>query len=147
MPAIYEEFGVKFLYPENWQIIDEETYEWPRTVSLELPGGGTWSLHVYPPQSDEDALMQEVIDSLKSEYGDDIEVLSAEDKIDDAIAYGYDLNFFYLDLLVAAKIRSVQTPSGTLIWMAQAEDRDFEANLPVFSAVAHSLMQTQVVVD
>ena len=47
MPAVYEKLGVRFLYPENWQITDEELDGWPQSVSVQSPGSAFWSLHVY----------------------------------------------------------------------------------------------------
>jgi len=55
-----------------------------------------------------------------------------------------DLAFFYLDLLVEAKIRCLRTPSAAFVWLYQAESREFEKIEPVFQAIAVSMLQTQV---
>jgi hypothetical protein len=120
MPAVYENMGVRFLYPENWSVTDEEDDAWPRTVTLQSPQTGFWSLHVYPPAQDVKPVVKELIGA------------------------GVDLAFFYLDLLVEAKIRCLRTPSSTLIWLYQAESREFETMEPVFQAIAVSMLQTQV---
>ena len=52
MPAVYQQFGVRFLYPENWSVLDEETDEWPRAVTLQSEETGFWTLQVYPPGFD-----------------------------------------------------------------------------------------------
>lgn len=143
MPAVYQDIGLKFLYPENWSIIDEETYEWPRSVTIQAPGGAFWAVHVYPPLSDEEALMQEVITSLRAEFHE-LEVLDAEETISDCPTHGYDITFFYLDLLVEARVRSLQTPSATLIWLTQAEIKDFEENETVFAAMTKSMLDNHV---
>ena len=44
MPAIFKDFGVEFLYPENWAIV-EQTDDDPQTVALETPSGAQWTLH------------------------------------------------------------------------------------------------------
>ena len=71
------------------------------------------------------------------------EILEAKEKVGDVRAQGVDICFFFLDLLVEAKIRAVQTPTYTLVWHYQAESREFEKMEPVFQAIATSLMQTQ----
>jgi len=35
MPAVYENFGVRFLYPENWTITDEVDDGWPCSVTVQ----------------------------------------------------------------------------------------------------------------
>src|SRR5690606_38295341 len=54
MSAVYENFGVSFMYPENWQLADEsgDAEAGPKTVSVNSPGGGFWALHVYEPAVD-----------------------------------------------------------------------------------------------
>ena len=54
MPAVFEQFGVKLLYPENWSFGELELDEWPRSVTLQSPHTGFWTLHVYPPHHDLD---------------------------------------------------------------------------------------------
>jgi len=41
----------------------------------------------------------------------------------------------------------LRTPSATLVWLYQAESREFEAKEAVFQAIAVSMLQTQVGID
>lgn len=143
MPAVYQQFGVRFLYPENWSVLDEETDEWPRTVTLQSQETGFWTLQVYPPDHDARQAVLAVVESIREVYPD-LEVLPAKETIDGAQAKGVDIAFFYLDLLVEAKIRCVKTPSAVILWHYQAESRELDALEPVFRAIATSLLQTQV---
>ena len=143
MPAVFEKFGVRFLYPENWSITDIDDDSWPRSVTLQSNDTGFWSLHVYPPLDQAKPVVDELVSAIRDEFSD-LEVLPAEETLDDTPAAGVDIAFFYLDLLVEAKIRYVQTPSNTLVWHYQAESREFEQVEPVFQAIAVSLLRTQV---
>jgi hypothetical protein len=143
MPAVYENLGVRFLYPENWSINDEQDDGWPRSVTLQSQETGFWSLHVYPPNHELKPIVKELIAAIQSEF-DDIEVLPAKETFGDTPTTGVDLAFFYLDLLVEAKIRCLRTPSATLVWLYQAESNEFEAIEAVFQAIAVSMLQTQV---
>jgi hypothetical protein len=143
MPAIYDNLGVRFLYPENWSITDEDDDGWPRTVTLQSPQTGFWSLHVYPPAHDVKPVVKELIGAIQAEFSD-IEVLPVKETFGETPTTGVDLAFFYLDLLVEAKIRCLRTPSATLIWLYQAESREFESMEQVFQAIAVSMLQTQV---
>lgn len=143
MPAVYQNFGVRFLYPENWSILDEESDAWPRVVTIQSRETSFWTLHVFPPNQDARQAVLSVIDTIREVYPD-LEVLPAKETIADAETKGVDIAFFYLDLLVEAKIRCLKTPGGTLLWHCQAESREFETMEPVFRAIATSLLQTQV---
>ena len=143
MPAVYENLGVRFLYPENWSVVDEERQDWPRSVTLQSPGTSFWTLLVYPPQQATGPMIDHVVDSIREMY-DELEVLEGGETLAAVPTSGVDICFFYLDLLVEAKIRVLVTPSATLLWHYQAESKEFDAMEPVFHAIATSLLQTQV---
>lgn len=142
MPAIYENIGVRFLYPENWSITDESDEGWPRSVTVQSRDTGFWSLHVYPPGEELKPIVKELVAAIQSEF-DDIEVLPAKETFGETPTTGVDLAFFYLDLLVEAKIRCLHTSEATLVWLYQAESREFEAIEPVFQAISVSMLRTQ----
>ncbi|MDX1948677.1 MAG: hypothetical protein SFU86_25035 [Pirellulaceae bacterium] len=143
MPAVYENTGIRFLYPENWSITEEEIEEWPRNVTLQSPDTGFWSLQVFPPGHEPRPSVQEMIGSLREIYGE-IEVLPVKETYGDTETKGVDLAFFYLDLMIESKIRTLRTPSSTLIWQYQAESREFDDLEAVFQAISTSLLATQV---
>jgi hypothetical protein len=143
MPAIYENFGVRFLYPENWSVIDEDLDGSPQTVTVQSPQTSFWSLHVYPPNSELKPIVTELIAAIQEEFRD-IEVLPMKETFGETPTTGVDLAFFYLDLLVEAKIRCLKTPSSTLVWLYQAESREFETTEAVCQAITVSMLQTQV---
>lgn len=145
MPAIYENQGIRFMYPENWSVMDEEYDAWPHSVTVQSPQTAFWSLHVYPPRQEVRPLVKEVVESIQASFPDqELEVLPATDEVADTETKGVDICFFYLDLLVEARIRTVKTPSATLIWHYQAESRELEEMEQVFRAIATSLLQNQV---
>src|SRR5688572_13845652 len=112
MPAVFDRFGVRFLYPENWSLQDLEVEDWPRTVTLQSPQSSVWTLHVYPPGHEPTDVVDELVAAISAEFRD-LEVLPAAETLGDIIAEGVDVAFFFLDLLVEAKIRHIRTPSGT----------------------------------
>ncbi len=143
MPAVYEDRGIRFLYPENWSVMDVENDGWPRSVTIQSEQTSFWALHIYPAYQEVDPLVNEVIDSIREVY-EDLEILPATEKFGACETAGVDICFFYLDLLVEAKIRYLHTPAFTLVWHYQAESREFETMEPVFQAMATSLLETQV---
>jgi hypothetical protein len=143
MPAVYEQFGVRLLYPENWQVSDEEIEAWPRSVTLQSEATSFWTLLVYPPGHDARQAVTELVESIR-EGIPDAEVLPMNETIGDTQTKGVDIAYFYLDLLVEAKVRCVRTPSALLVWHSQAESREFDQMEQVFRAIATSMLATQV---
>ena len=143
MPAVFEKFGVRLLYPENWQITDLDAAATPIEFTLQSPETAYWTLCIYPPGHEVRPRVKEIIAGLEAEYKE-IEVLPVEEMIGETKTKGVDLAFFYLDLLVECKIRTLRTPSATLIWHYMAESREFEQREEVFKAIATTMLQTQV---
>jgi hypothetical protein len=73
-------------------------------------------------------------------------VLPVTDEVGDTQTKGVNVSFFYLDLLVEARIRTLKTPAATLIWHYQAESRELEHMEQVFLAITTSLLQNRVAV-
>lgn len=143
MSATYENFGVSFLYPENWQLADESADEaGPQTVSVYSPTGAFWSLHVYQA-ADPQELADQVKLTMEGEY-EGLESHEAEEEIGEATLIGYDMDFYCLDFVISAQVRSLRVGSRTYVLFCQAETRDFERLLPVFQAMAYSLLKQQV---
>jgi hypothetical protein len=143
MPAIFDKFGVRLMYPDNWQLIDLDAEGMPYSFTLQSQETAYWTLYIYPPGHEVRPKVKEIIEILEAEYRE-VEVLPTEEVLGDAKTKGVDLAFFYLDLLVEAKIRTLRTPSATLIWHYQAESREFEEREPVFQAIAVSMLQQLV---
>lgn len=143
MPALYEHQGIRFYYPDNWSLIDEGFQEWPHSITVQSEETSFWSLHVYPARQPVEEVIDTVIDTIREVYPD-LEILEGREVIGDVETRGVDVCFFFLDLLVEAKIRAIRTPTYTLVWHYQAESREFEKMEPVFRAMATSLLQTLV---
>jgi hypothetical protein len=140
MPATYDHKGIRFQYPENWVLDNRDADSLPGTVTLQLPSGGFWSLDVHPFGVRPGDLIHEMIRSLESEY-QDVEVTVVDETIEGEKVEGVDLYFYYMDLLIAAQVRSLRYGHATYLLTYQAEDREFDKMLPVFQAVSTSLFR------
>jgi hypothetical protein len=139
MVATYDKHGVQFLYPESWEVVEDDPLAWPRVVTLQSPGSGFWTVHIYPPDEDPLPLVVEVERTMRQEY-DSLEAERASEQLGEYSALGCNLEFYCLDLLVSARVRGVHTDSATYLVLCQAESREFAALLPVFQAITLSLL-------
>ena len=52
MPAEFNKLGIRFLYPENWTLDEQEALEGNRSVTVYSPGGAFWSIAMHEPNVD-----------------------------------------------------------------------------------------------
>jgi hypothetical protein len=142
MTAVYDKLGLKFLYPENWTLIDESDSQNPHAITLETPDGGcSWAVHVYGVDADRDMVLKETLATLQETY-EDLEVTALEDELGPCSASGVEALFYCLDFLIRAKLLVVKTRENLLLFWFQAEDREFDKQDAVFKAMAISLLQS-----
>ena len=140
MPAVFDKLGVRFEYPDSWEIDEEEARSSGDTITVYSPGGAFWSLNLQPPGLDTDELALTAVDAMREEF----EQLDAErvtETIDGVELSGYNLNFYCLDLTNTARVRVVEREHATYLVLCQAEDREFKDISAVFDAITVSLMR------
>ena len=142
MTANYDKLGLKFLYPENWTLIDESDSDGPHAITLESPDGAcSWAVHAYLSGADRDTVLKESLATLQETY-EDLEVSKCEDRLGTNSANGVEALFYCLDFLIRARLLIVQTEEYLLLFWFQAEDREFDKQDAVFKAMSISLLQS-----
>lgn len=134
MPKVYDQSGLRFVYPDNWVVEEEEPGTADVAVTVASPQTGFWSVMLYRGERDFEPLAGAVLDALKSEYPQ-VEV----DEVEDAQGTGYDLSFSYVDLLNTASIRAFHHAGNTYVILSQAEDHELPMAEQVFAAMTMSL--------
>jgi len=140
MPATFDNMGITFQYPDNWQLDEEEMRAGQSAVTVFRPNGTAfWSVALHTASADPARMAQAALDAMRKEY----EGLEAE-PVDETIAgralVGFDLSFFCLDLTSTACIRSLRVGGTTYTVFFQAEDREYAEIGSVFQAMTHSLL-------
>ena len=140
MPATFDNLGITFQYPDNWELDEGEIRAGQSAVTVFSPGGAFWSVAMHTSSADPARMAQAALDAMRKEY----EGLEAE-PVDETIAgrkvIGFDLNFFYLDLTNTAVIRCLRVDGTTYTIFFQAEDRDYRVIGRVFDAMTVSLLR------
>ena len=139
MPSTYQQNGIELLYPDNWKVVDEDPQSDPPSVTLQSPGTGYWNLTVYPDSQNPDSLTSETVTAMQEEY-DSIEVEPIECSFGKQLASGFQMQFYYLDFLVRAHAISLRTESQTVLFVYQAEDREFKELEQIFAALIISVL-------
>jgi len=143
MPSTFEGFGLKLLYPDNWNLVERAEDEGDQGVTFDLPSGGFVSLETLPITREDEVILSEIDTMIREQYEDvereNVELPGAGDD-----ERAMDLRFYYLDLVILARVVLLDAPSSTrdqmpiagrIMAQIQAEIRDFEANEMVFAAL------------
>jgi hypothetical protein len=142
MPAIFDNLGISFQYPDSWQLDDAEIRAGQSAVTALSPGGGFWSVALHTGATAEPAKMaQAALDAMRKEYAD-LDAEPAYEKVAGYDLIGFDLNFFCLDLTNTAHIRSLRVDRTTFTILCQAEDREYGEIGSVFKAITVSLLRS-----
>jgi hypothetical protein len=140
MPGEYERLGMRFQYPENWTLQREQTPADCESVTVTSPRGAFWSVTRHPRNVDPEDSAKAAMEAIEQEY-DHLDVEARQETIEDYAVVGFDIHFFYLDLLNRVTIRSLQTHQATYTIFCQAEDHDFAELQLVLQAMTVSLLQ------
>lgn len=142
MPAVYDKYGVRFQYPENWSLTEEVGEDDALNVTLQSPTSAFWSLTIYPVELASWEVAQEVLTAMRKEY-DPVEADETVETLAGTEMVGYDMDFYCLDFVITSQVRSFRLGRRTALLLFQGEDRDFKALALVFQALATSLLTSQ----
>jgi hypothetical protein len=137
MLAEFDDGGIRFKYPANWQL-EREDNEAGWTVSLQSPDTAFLTISLREDLPSVDQLAETALAALREEYPD----LEAEDCLDSLAgqpAVGHDLRFFSFDLTNTCWTRSFYTSRGTVLVLCQVNDLELDTNEPVLRAICASL--------
>lgn len=142
MTALYDRHGIQFLYPENWEVSEEQASDWPRSVNVQSPSGAFWSITMYRSHDAPAGLVnEEVLRTMQQEYAE-LDAEPVTEELAGRETAGYDMNFYCLDLLISAGIRTCVIGAHTYLAMFQAEDREFQDMEEVFRAMTASVLKS-----
>lgn len=139
MPAVYDKMGIRFQYPENWTLEEEDALSGSGAVSVYSPGGAFWSIAIHPRFESPQRLIDAALKAMREEY-EGLESEEVQEEVAGHEMLGYDLHFICLDLTNTSRIRCCHTDDATYLLFCQAEDREFESIEAVFQAMTVSLL-------
>ena len=135
MAAHFEDGGIRFCYPENWQLEREEN-EAGWSVSVQSPETAFLMLCLREDTPSTDQLADTALDALREEYPD-LEADARVDSLAGQPAVGHDIRFFSFDLTNTCWTRSFYSAHGTVLVMCQTTD--IEGTEPVLRAMCASM--------
>jgi hypothetical protein len=141
MLAVYEDRGIRFEYPADWEIevTDEGTIT---TVSIQSPGGLAFALvTVDDSRPDPAEVADQALSAMREEYPT-LDATPALEPISGHNAVGHDVEFISLDLTNSCVLRSFRTPRRTVFVLAQWSDLEEDDAEATLLAVRRSIEET-----
>jgi hypothetical protein len=142
MPKIHRALGLSITYPDNWTVSEDLHDEQVVGFQIQSPASAFLSLLSFdwsttPDQATQ--VIQSEYDNIESESFSP-ELISHPGPLSDC--RGRELYFYYLDLLIRAKLIAFGIPHHTILVQCQAEDCEFESIQRVFDAMILTLCQS-----
>jgi len=137
MTARFEQDGIQFQYPENWEM-DRQEIDGGWTVSVQSPSTAFFMLSYDAAMPESELMADTALEALRSEYPG-LDADPAVDSVAGQPAVGYDVRFFSLDLTNTGYLRSFYTATGTALVMWEVDDLDLDRLGPVLRAICASI--------
>jgi hypothetical protein len=137
MAAKFDDGGIRFLYPENWQLERQDSDEgW--TVSVQSSETAFLLISVDPEMPSTEDMLAAALRALQADY-EDLEFDDCIDTVAGQPAVGHDLRFISLDLTNTCWTRCFYSAAGTILVLCQCNDLENEVNEAVLRAICASL--------
>lgn len=137
MPAHFEGFGIKFMYPDSWTLESDSD---GNSVFVESPDGAFIAITQCNPAATAQEALAKARQAMQEDY-DEIERESMVKRLAGLTLTGEVLRFVYLDLIVTSQLLSVTHADASYLVQTQAEDREHDKLSPVFDAMLTSFCQ------
>lgn len=141
MLGIYEDHGIRFEYPEDWEL--EITDDGPvTTVSIQSPGGLAFALvTVDDTRRAPSEMADEALSAMREEYPE-LDAVPALETIGGHRAVGHDVEFISLDMTNTCAIRCFRTPRRTVLVFGQWSDLEADESEAQIQGFRRSLEET-----
>lgn len=138
MSQRYSGHGLRFRYPESWQL-SEEAFDDCVTVTVASDTTVYWCASVFGGRPQIEHVLETAGEALESEYED----LDREEHSTDIGPYravGQRYEFLCLDLVNTVELQAFRTGRFTVLIMIQGVDTDMEQHRETLEEITASLM-------
>ncbi|MCR9199136.1 MAG: hypothetical protein NXI04_10855 [Planctomycetaceae bacterium] len=133
----FQGHGVRFEYPDIWQIAVEET-EGDVIVTITATETCFWLLRILRSCPTPPEVIESCLTGFREEY-DEVEETVPDTSLCDLPAAAADVSFVCMDLLNSAALRSVRTLNHTLLVWWQSSESELEEAHAIFDHMSASL--------
>lgn len=129
MREVYDQHGITFQYPGDWEISEQEQGD-ECLVTVSGPGTSFWSVGLFRDRPHPDLVLETALAAFQDEYPD-LDSYQSDDEILNQPTSGIDLEFFCLELVNTARMRAFLAKNFTILVLYQADDTELETSQPL----------------
>ena len=137
MREVYDRHGITFQYPADWEVSEQEQED-ECLITVSGPGTSFWLVGLFRDRPSPDLVLETALAAFKDEYPD-LDSYATDDELLSQPTLGYDIEFFCLELVNTARIRSFLAREFTVLVLCQADDTELETSDPLFAEMSGSL--------
>ena len=144
MATTYDDLGVRFRYPDGWQVEVSDDGGSVTTVAIQSPTGPAFALvTIDDSRPDPNEVADGSLDVMREEYPV-LDAEAARETIGGHPAVGHDIEFFSLDVANACAIRCFRTDRRTVLVFGQWSDLEGAEAEDAVAALRRSFEETDV---
>jgi hypothetical protein len=137
----FDDHGVRFRYPESWEV-EADSDDSETSITLTAPDGLAFALlRLNDERPDPRETASEALAAIQAEYPA-LEATAVAETIDGQDALGFDAEFFSLDVVNGCVIRCFQTARRTILLFGQWTETDDEEPGDSIRSLARSIEET-----
>lgn len=137
MVETYQSHGVRFEYPDDWEIIEQQDAQ-EVAITVQSPETSFWLLTVFFDRPDPEKIAEAALDAFRQEY-EDLDIYESDDNICDEDAVAWDLEFRAMEVYNSAWVRTFQTDQFSALVLYQANDLELEDTADTMRGMTRSL--------
>ena len=137
---MYDSFarqGVRFQYPDAWELTDQPNDEGV-VITVFSPETSFWTLSLFFDSPDPEFVLEQALDALRSEY-DEFDTYPVAADLCQRPTSASDVDFVCMDVISSAFLRSFQTEQFTALVFYQGTDLELEQTRKALDAITESL--------
>lgn len=146
MTGTFEDCGILFRYPEDWELdVTEEGAL--TTIALHSTTGPAFALVTLDEtRPDPGEVLQQALEVMRDEYPE-LDATPARESIGGYPAQGHDVEFFSLDMTSTCAIRCLQTHRRTVLFFGQWSDIEGDEAGEILADLRRSFEETDTTHD
>ena len=138
MTQVYQNHGVRFVYPDDWTIA-EEAGDGAVSLTVSSPETSFWSMWLLSDRPDPPTMLASAIDVFEDEY-DNVDLYRTEGEICEYPALNCDVEFVSMELINSAFVRAFRTGRFSVLILFQGTDHELKQTRAELDAITDSLV-------
>jgi hypothetical protein len=137
MEAIYQSHGVRFRYPQDWELSEQQEAE-QISITVSSPLTAFWTLTLFPDCPDPGDIVAAALDAFYEEY-DELDDYPSKIWLCKRPTVARDVDFVCLELLNSAGIRAFRAQAFTVLVLFQFTEGERDETGRILERITLSL--------